>query len=1069
MPDGSGSNGGQAGSSGAAPSASNPAPPEGRVSRWTLVRQEVETNYKQRNAKMQTMFKALIMEARDEKDRHPCDMSGALDAGFSTGKVAAPGAVLAVDDKDRKKIEKHDAKMRKIQMTAMKESYREVQSRRKSLEMKNGGGLGPQKKATSQALEEKARMLAQVGSKAPAPSGAVRAIRKTNVVMQLEKREWLIDPRTSVFIGKWDMITGVALIFTALFTPFEIAYLSSPARWYDKTFLANRTVDIIFIIDIVIQFNLMQSVSDKYGDRWITDHWDIIQRYLRGWFAIDTCSTLISIVDIISVMGSDDLHQLKILRVMRVLRLIKLARLARASRIVARFETRHGIDYSMLALIRIIVFLLMCTHLSACLFTVGVSFTRPTPEMTWLGEMGYCVNATHPDLEGLGIKEHIVAIGSDFAWHHDRAYDLNPSTAFVYAYAPAQGENTGWLCLSPFTIYSASTYWAAMTITSIGYGDIVATRGNALEQLLATIIMLLSAFAWGQVVATFCSLIGSMSASKLAYRELLTHLNAFMRAEELPNSLQVRLREFFFKTKHLRFSANNARLFEQMSPRLQAETLWMTNKRWLPKVRFLRDVEPEFIAGFCMALTPMIFTPDDQVHGNEQLFVIYRGVALYGGKLLSSGAVWGEDMLLECEALRCGFSCKALSYLETNKIGRDEVYAIAKAWPKSYAALRRYIGFLALRRQMRLMSRIEKAMRKQTGKMMDWSAGMKAFFSDVELAQGNKIMMILADKNNSSGLTPDMRRQIKQTMTNASEPLSKFFEAAIMAQQQTKQASPKMALGRKLMGAFRKGAFDNPPKDGGGADKPADKQAAMEAAASAKPKPPPVVVPAAGSPASSLEAAATKAGGDRSHRGNHIAEPEKLKEGPTGLLTIGRGASGLAASAQARQANHVTIAEPSSSAIVKAGGLGGGRLVGGSSQDAGLAAALESCRDQMVNEMKAVMKQQAQAMEERLENVVRRSEQMGWQLVLPHLASASGGAPGGSLPTGGSSLVTQVVASAKARAKQISPEKKAAPKQKQLRPRPGRDTNGKDKDGASSSSPASPPPADDKPMQHLEA
>ena len=342
MPDGSGSNGGQAGSSGAAPSASNPAPPEGRVSRWTLVRQEVETNYKQRNAKMQTMFKALIMEARDEKDRHPCDMSGALDAGFSTGKVAAPGAVLAVDDKDGKKIEKHDAQMRKIQMTAMKESYREVQSRRKSLEMKNGGGLGPQKKATSQALEEKARMMAQVGSKAPAPSGAVRAIRKTNVVMQLEKREWLIDPRTSVFIGKWDMITGVALIFTALFTPFEIAYLSSPARWYDKTFLANRTVDIIFIIDIVIQFNLMQSVSDKYGDRWITDHWDIIKRYLRGWFAIDTCSTLISIVDIISVMGSDDLHQLKILRVMRVLRLIKLARLARvAHRRALRDAPRH--------------------------------------------------------------------------------------------------------------------------------------------------------------------------------------------------------------------------------------------------------------------------------------------------------------------------------------------------------------------------------------------------------------------------------------------------------------------------------------------------------------------------------------------------------------------------------------------------------------------------------------------------------------------------------------------------------------------------------------------------------
>ena len=92
-----------------------------------------------------------------------------------------------------------------------------------------------------------------------------------------------------------------------------------------------------------------------------------------------------------------------------------------------------------------------------------------------------------------------------------------------------------------------------------------------------------------------------------------------------------RLREFFFKTKHLRDAPKNRQLFEQMSPRLQAETLWQVHKQWLSRVRFLVGMDPEFIAAVCMSLEAMILSPDDMIFGNEELFVIYRGVALYGG------------------------------------------------------------------------------------------------------------------------------------------------------------------------------------------------------------------------------------------------------------------------------------------------------------------------------------------------------------------------------------------------------------------------------------------------------
>ena len=172
---------------------------------------------------------------------------------------------------------------------------------------------------------------------------------------------------------------------------------------------------------------------------------------------------------------------------------------------------------------------------------------KPTPEHTWLAEIGYCVNATAPDFEKHGIRPEQTAIGAEYAWNEDAAYARIPNLAFIYAYEPAQG-GTDWLCVSPPTIATASSYWAAMTITSIGYGDIVATRGNPGEQAIVATIMLCAGFVWAQVVATFCSLISSMSSGRLAYRELLTHLNTFMEVEKLPRALQYRLREYFFKS-----------------------------------------------------------------------------------------------------------------------------------------------------------------------------------------------------------------------------------------------------------------------------------------------------------------------------------------------------------------------------------------------------------------------------------------------------------------------------------------------------------------------------------------
>ena len=85
-------------------------------------------------------------------------------------------------------------------------------------------------------------------------------------------------------------------------------------------------------------------------------------------------------------------------------------------------------------------------------------------------------------------------------------------------------------CMPDGTIYAASLYWSAMTITSIGYGDIAATPGNASELMLCALLMLAAGFAWADVVAGFVDVVSNLNPERNEFRQTMDNLNHFMCA-----------------------------------------------------------------------------------------------------------------------------------------------------------------------------------------------------------------------------------------------------------------------------------------------------------------------------------------------------------------------------------------------------------------------------------------------------------------------------------------------------------------------------------------------------------
>ena len=315
--------------------------------------------------------------------------------------------------------------------------------------------------------------------------------RRRRSIAEKEKPWYLIDPRTSKFMGYWDFTTSLALLFTALVTPVEVAFVQMPEdRWRDPLFLINRVIDVVFVVDVCFQFVLMYAAVDNdnpSGERWVKDPREIAKRYVRSfWFYVDMISIGTSLFDIFAPQGGA-MSRLKALRAIRVLRLFKLLRVLNASRVFERWEKRLSINYQLLSIIRLLFGLLFGCHLFACMWGLQASFDHLA---SWTG----------PDQKGFCQE-----------W----------SIAETCPEGRSCNELTNTSCADAGTLWLYSFYFSLATVTSIGYGDISATDTNPTEQIVCIVIMLIGALTFSYLIGNFCALASALSPdlAEVAHRK----------------------------------------------------------------------------------------------------------------------------------------------------------------------------------------------------------------------------------------------------------------------------------------------------------------------------------------------------------------------------------------------------------------------------------------------------------------------------------------------------------------------------------------------------------------------
>ena len=439
---------------------------------------------------------------------------------------------------------------------------------------------------------------------------------------------WYLLHPESRFMRAWDIFTGLALVFTAIVTPYEQAFLEPQLN---ELFVLNRLIDLTFISDMFIQFLTMHRMSDRASEVALSqlEHRlrPIALRYLKGWFAVDLLSVLPCIFDIVALLDGSvtatNAPALKLARVIcrapRLKRLGKMQRLVMGSKLLSTVRTHLSIPHMSMSLVTLVFVTIVTSHWLACVLSLQTLFDEKIN--TWYGSYGWCT---------------LDEVGEEQCQPASQMYVVCLNWAFGivagFAKSPPEGPYPPQLRLPD----------------EAGGGK----RSSAGEMVRELFWLMISALGRAYITARLVEIFVHANPDWTEFKLQMDELNRYIKFYRLSPEMAQRLREYFYETRITRQAEGRSAIVQQLTTGLQEAVSEQVNEKWLQTVPFFRGlvgpdgkqvvdpVEKSFLAKVAVALQTGVFAPHERPP-RGRVYVILQGDARYRGMRRTAGYCWG--------------------------------------------------------------------------------------------------------------------------------------------------------------------------------------------------------------------------------------------------------------------------------------------------------------------------------------------------------------------------------------------------------------------------------------------
>merc|ERR1719171_3013789 len=306
----------------------------------------------------------------------------------------------------------------------------------------------------------------------------------------------------------------------------------------------------------------------------------------------------------------------------------------------------------------------------------------------------------------------------------------------------------------PHIRYLFMVYWGVVTLTSVGYGDIVPT--THLEVLSMIVIMLSGALYWAWVVGSVCSIVAEAVVKETMFKRDLGGVRRLVSNPRIPSDLAATVYKYVHQSKAVANAKEDSRLLETLSPHLKAAILkhtvpdgiWRWGERYC---QHLLDKEGEFFTSLVHATEAALYAPREMVKVRIQrtLCAVESGTAMRGMSILSPGDYWGDDFLLYCAQLRSGLAVVCLEYIRVRRLHYEQFEAVLEKFPSEYNHFRQKLVWLAARRGLvRNLEKHRNTLRQRQRSRRDPNSAAQSETSQLSapIAMPGRVVEIVSDK-----------------------------------------------------------------------------------------------------------------------------------------------------------------------------------------------------------------------------------------------------------------------------------------------------------------------------------